>query len=76
MDDVRVSRRDDGVVPVEAGIAVRKVAPEVRSSGFLAREESRGAHLRTDFPECETRLNGYHSIVTAGDTEVVHEAWG
>ena len=41
-----------------------------------ARRESRGSHLRRDFPECETRLNGYHSIVTAGDTEVVHEAWG
>ena len=45
------------------------------AASALARRESRGAHLRTDFPVSETRLDGYHSLVTAGDTEVVHEAW-
>ena len=41
----------------------------------LARQESRGAHLRRDFPDIDPALDGYHSIVTAGDTDVEHEAW-
>jgi L-aspartate oxidase len=41
----------------------------------LARRESRGAHLRRDFPACDPRLDGYHSIVAAGKTKTVHEAW-
>ena len=45
------------------------------AASALARQESRGAHLRRDFPECDPGLDGYHSIVTAGDTDVVHEAW-
>jgi L-aspartate oxidase len=45
------------------------------AASALARQESRGAHLRGDFPDCDPGLDGYHSIVTAGDTDVVHEAW-
>jgi L-aspartate oxidase len=45
------------------------------AASALAREESRGAHLRVDHPRIEPALDGYHSIVTAGDTEVEHEAW-
>ena len=45
------------------------------AASALRREESRGAHLRRDFPDSEPGLDGYHSIVTAGDTEVVLEAW-
>ena len=45
------------------------------AASALARQESRGAHLRRDFPDCDPGLGGYHSIVTAGDTDVVHEAW-
>ena len=45
------------------------------AASALARQESRGAHLRRDFRVIEPRLDGYHSVVTAGDTEVVHEAW-
>jgi L-aspartate oxidase len=45
------------------------------AASALARQESRGAHLRRDFPGCDPALDGYHSIVTAGDTDVVHEAW-
>jgi L-aspartate oxidase len=32
----------------------------------LAREESRGAHLRTDFPERDPALNGRHVTLVAG----------
>ena len=45
------------------------------AASALDRQESRGAHLRRDFPDSDPGLDGYHSIVTAGDTEVVHEAW-
>jgi L-aspartate oxidase len=45
------------------------------AASALARQESRGAHLRRDFPGCDPGLDGYHSIVTAGGTDVVHEAW-
>ena len=45
------------------------------AASALNRRESRGAHLRRDFPDSEPGLDGYHSLVTAGDTEVVHEAW-
>jgi L-aspartate oxidase len=45
------------------------------AASALARQESRGAHLRTDFPVTEPRLDGYHSLITAGGSEVVHEAW-
>src|SRR4051812_6156737 len=45
------------------------------AASALARRESRGAHLRRDFPDWDPGLDGYHSIVTAGGTEVVHEAW-
>lgn len=45
------------------------------AASALARQESRGAHLRRDFPGSDPGLDGYHSIVTAGGTDVVHEAW-
>ena len=38
VDDLRVSRRDDGVVPVEAGIAIRKIPAQVSAAAFLAVE--------------------------------------
>jgi L-aspartate oxidase len=45
------------------------------AASALAREESRGAHLRVDHPVTDPRLDGYHSIVAAGATNVVLEAW-
>jgi L-aspartate oxidase len=45
------------------------------AASALARQESRGAHLRTDLPVTEPQLDGYHSLITAGGSEVVHEAW-
>ena len=46
------------------------------AASALARTESRGAHLRVDHPVTDPRLDGYHSIVSAGTTDVVLEAWG
>jgi L-aspartate oxidase len=45
------------------------------AASALARQESRGAHLRSDFSDIDRGLDGYHSIVTAGGTDVMHEAW-
>jgi L-aspartate oxidase len=45
------------------------------AASALARQESRGAHLRRDFPDSDPGLDGYHSIATAGGTDVVSEAW-
>jgi L-aspartate oxidase len=40
----------------------------------IAREESRGAHQRTDFPDTETTLDGMHTLV-GRDTEPRFERW-
>jgi L-aspartate oxidase len=40
----------------------------------LAREESRGAHLRADHPQTDTRLDGLHTIVEPAG-EVRFERW-
>src|SRR5262249_2247469 len=35
----------------------------------IAREESRGAHSRTDFPATDPNLDGRHTVLAAGDEE-------
>jgi L-aspartate oxidase len=40
----------------------------------LAREESRGAHLRGDFPERDGALDEHHTVVRGAD-EPVLERW-
>jgi L-aspartate oxidase len=40
----------------------------------LAREESRGAHLRTDFPALDPALDGMHAVVRGGEPPVL-ERW-
>jgi L-aspartate oxidase len=41
----------------------------------LAREETRGAHIRSDFPETKPTLDYHHSIVRTTDPEVRFERW-
>jgi L-aspartate oxidase len=45
------------------------------AASALAREESRGAHLRVDHPGIDPALDGYHSLVAANHGDVAHEAW-
>jgi L-aspartate oxidase len=40
----------------------------------LARAESRGAHRRTDFPDCDPALDGYHAVV-GGDATPEFRRW-
>ncbi|MGH2892843.1 MAG: FAD-binding protein, partial [Solirubrobacteraceae bacterium] len=44
------------------------------AAGALARQESRGAHQRLDFPERSARLDGVHVTITAG-SEPALETW-
>jgi len=50
--------------------------PLVRLVGAcgLAREESRGAHLRKDFPQRDSTLDEHHTVVRAADAPVL-EHW-
>ena len=68
-----LERDEDGLrhlLDIETHPLARLVA-----GSALARQESRGAHLRRDFPHMETELDGYHSIAAAGGGDVEHEAW-
>jgi L-aspartate oxidase len=41
----------------------------------LAREETRGAHVRTDFPVEDPALDGRHGIIPAAGDEVAQQRW-
>ena len=45
------------------------------AASALAREESRGAHLRRDHSGIDSALDGYHSLIAAGSGDVAHEEW-
>jgi L-aspartate oxidase len=45
------------------------------AASALAREESRGGHYRSDFPETDAALDGRHAVVTRS-AEPMLEAWG
>jgi L-aspartate oxidase len=41
----------------------------------LAREESRGTHMRTDHPDRDARLDGRHVVVGSADEKLCWQAW-
>jgi L-aspartate oxidase len=41
----------------------------------LHREESRGAHIRADFPETEAPLHGQHTVVEPAGEPPGYETW-
>jgi L-aspartate oxidase len=41
----------------------------------VAREESRGCHLRSDFPDPDPVLDGSHFVLGAGDADAARQAW-
>jgi L-aspartate oxidase len=41
----------------------------------LAREESRGAHARTDFPETDSTLDGHHTVLGAEEERPAFVFW-
>lgn len=53
---------------------MREVALQIATSA-LAREESRGGHIRSDFPEHDPALDGQHQLLRFDGTEVVRW-WG
>ncbi len=70
--------RDAGVERTGAGLArvLRDPYPLARliARCALAREESRGAHLRLDCPERDPALDRRHAVLS-GDEEVSWETW-
>ncbi len=63
-DRERLERLLDDPYPLAAAIA----------TCALERRESRGGHLRADFPHLDPQLDGVHLVRTAGGA-IRHEAW-
>jgi L-aspartate oxidase len=70
--------RDGGLVRSAEGLRrlLEDPYPLARMIGAcaLAREESRGAHLRADYPDLDPALDGVHTIVEPGG-EIRFAAW-
>ena len=45
------------------------------AASALAREETRGAHVRADFPATDPDLDDHHSVLGAADTTPGHVKW-
>ncbi len=78
----RRSARRSGVGPASPGM--RQASRELLSShvplirmvaaSALSREESRGGHFRSDFPELDPALDGVHTIIAA-TPRPIQETW-
>jgi L-aspartate oxidase len=71
--------RDAGLVRTREGLERLRDDPHplVRlvAAHALLREESRGAHMRADFPETDRALDLHHSVSRAADGPPVFERW-
>jgi len=71
--------RDAGLVRTREGLERLRDDPHrlVRlvAAHALLREESRGAHMRADFPDTDPALDLHHSVSRAGDEPPVFERW-
>ena len=54
---------------------MREVGLQVAASA-LGREESRGGHIRTDFPDRDTALDGQHQMLRWTDEGRIERCWG
>jgi L-aspartate oxidase len=45
------------------------------AAGALSREETRGAHARSDFPDTDPSLDGRHTVIAAGETSPTTAVW-
>jgi L-aspartate oxidase len=45
------------------------------ATSALSREETRGAHARSDFPHTDRSLDGRHTVITPGDRSPATAAW-
>jgi L-aspartate oxidase len=71
--------RDAGLVRTREGLERLRDDPHplVRlvAAHALLREESRGAHMRADFPDTDPTLDLHHSVSRAGDELPAFERW-
>ena len=69
---------DAGIVRSANGLArltwSRNLVASLAARSALAREESRGGHFRTDFPDQDRALDGLHTVLRPG-REPELEAW-
>jgi L-aspartate oxidase len=70
--------RDAGIVRSAEGLqrllSVEHPLVQCIARCALERKESRGAHLRADFPERDPALDGHH-VVLAGGAELAWQSW-